>query len=63
MPLFEFKCETCQTTVEKLVKADITFIECPNCNSKAKKQLSAPAGFNLVGDGFYKPNASKPPEN
>lgn len=62
MPMFEFRCVTCLTLVERLVKADVTTVECPNCSGKAEKQLSAPGGFNLVGDGFYKPNASKPVE-
>lgn len=62
MPIFEFKCESCKKVIEKIVKSDITFTECPNCSSKAVKQLSAPGGFDLKGDGWYKGNASKPPE-
>lgn len=62
MPLFSFKCPTCKTEVERIVKSDVTFVECPNCSDKALKQLSAPGGFDLRGDGWYKGNASKPPE-
>lgn len=62
MPIFEFKCESCKKITEKIVKSDITYVECPNCSGKATKQLSAPGGFDLRGTGWFKGNASKPPE-
>jgi putative FmdB family regulatory protein len=62
MPLYSFKCSTCNAATERIVKSDVTYVECPNCSGKAEKQLSAPGGFDLKGDGWYKGNASKPPE-
>ena len=60
MPLFDFKCPICQTRFEKLVKSDVVAEPCIKCGGTANKQLSAPGGFNLLGDGWYKGNASKP---
>lgn len=57
MPLYDFKCTNCRKVTEKLVKSDVTNVECPNCGSSATRQLAAPGGFNLQGDGFYKPSA------
>ena len=56
MPLYDFRCTECRTVTEKIVKSDVTIIECPNCNSIARRQLAAPGGFSLQGDGFYKPS-------
>jgi len=57
MPFYDFKCIECSTTVEKLVKSDVKVVDCPNCGSSAVRQVSAPGGFNLQGDGFYRPSA------
>lgn len=60
MPIYIFKCQTCNSIFDKLVKQDVTSVQCMQCSDFATKQLSAPAGFNLVGDGFYAP--TKTPE-
>ena len=60
MPLYEFKCPTCKLKIERIVKSDVTEVQCPECEDIAVKQLSAPGGFDLKGDGWYKGNASAP---
>jgi putative FmdB family regulatory protein len=43
MPLFEYKCEDCNTKYEVLHKSstNLSEVTCPNCNStKSKKLLS-----------------------
>lgn len=43
MPIFEYKCEDCNTKYEVLHKstANLSEVTCPNCNStKSKKLLS-----------------------
>lgn len=56
MPIFTFKCQTCNSVFDKLVKNDVTLVQCLQCADLATKQLSAPAVFNLIGDGFYAPS-------
>ena len=41
MPLFEYICEECGQSFEKLVRGSTTTILCPGCNSeKVTKQIS-----------------------
>ena len=43
MPIYEYRCEKCGTTFEKLVRSMFTVpeIECPACHSKeCKKSIS-----------------------
>ena len=41
MPLFEFKCENCGTTFEKIVPTSSTEVVCKQCSSpKVEKLLS-----------------------
>jgi len=56
MPIFDFHCSKCKTTTERLTKSDVKMIECPQCGYLATKQVSAPGGFSLQGEGFYKPS-------
>jgi putative FmdB family regulatory protein len=42
MPIYEFKCEPCDTVFEKLVFAsDGDVSSCPQCGEEAEKLLSA----------------------
>ena len=51
MPIFEYKCEKCETRFEKLVSGNNTKVLCEKCGSeKVKKQLSPfSAKVNQVG--------------
>ena len=56
MPIFDFKCITCDTVFEFLkIRSDET-IECPNCKEKESKkllkQVSTGTGFQLKGKWF-----------
>jgi putative FmdB family regulatory protein len=42
MPIFDFKCGSCGTTTEELVKPSVKTIACVSCGNEATKQLSAP---------------------
>lgn len=56
MPLYDFLCPKCGKTAELMVDADVKRAACESCfYPLAERQLSAPAVFNLKGDGFYKP--------
>jgi len=54
MPIYEYKCDACTETLEKLQKmSDDPITLCPNCGEESlKKQISA-AGFRLSGTGWY----------
>lgn len=42
MPIYDFKCDSCETITEELVKSSVRTIKCVNCGGKASRQLSAP---------------------
>ncbi len=54
MPIYEYHCESCGHTLEKLQKmSDSPLRDCPECGQPAlQKQISA-AGFRLKGGGWY----------
>ena len=58
MPIYNFKCGHCGHVFDELVKLSDTDAKCPKCGKDATKQVSAPTGFRLDGDGWYKPSAS-----
>jgi len=55
MPLYEFHCEACNKTFEKLLKSQDTEAQCPICGAKAKKAVSVFAASSCstpTGSGF-----------
>ena len=60
MPIYEYQCESCNSTFEKLVfKGDDETIECPDCGAKqAKRLLSAASFLGGSGLGACSPNPS-----
>lgn len=56
MPLYSYKCYTCDYEFEMLLAHDDdTSPPCPNCEEQlCIRQMSAPGGFQLKGEGFYK---------
>ena len=41
MPIYEYRCEDCETKFEKLVRrsTDVAEIECPSCGQKHLRQV------------------------
>jgi len=60
MPIYEYACESCGKVTEKLVgiSGDNGSIDCPECNAKAVKIMSASA-FHLKGGGWYSQGYAK----
>jgi len=59
MPIYEYKCELCDTCFEKLVFSDDEEICCPSCNGrKATKLMSAGCIVSNTGGAACAPNAS-----
>jgi putative FmdB family regulatory protein len=54
MPIYEYRCSSCQHELEALQRfADAPLSRCPQCGKEALvKQVSA-AGFQLKGSGWY----------
>jgi putative FmdB family regulatory protein len=53
MPLYEYKCTTCQKHTEKIQKfSDPEITVCPQCGGKLERVLSAPA-ISFKGGGWY----------
>ncbi|MDX2179747.1 MAG: zinc ribbon domain-containing protein [Bryobacteraceae bacterium] len=65
MPIYEYKCELCGSSFEKIQKfsdPELTVCECGK-NGKVARALSTPA-FHLKGSGWYKTDyASSKPAN
>ena len=56
MPIYEYRCENCEHTLEKIQKLiDDPLIDCPECKEPKLKRLMSAGSFDLKGDGFHKP--------
>jgi putative FmdB family regulatory protein len=52
MPIYEYKCEKCESCFEKLVfTGDKESVECPECGTKKVKKLMSCASFMDSGIG------------
>ncbi len=52
MPIYEYKCEKCESCFEKLVfTGDKESVECPECGTKQVKKLMSCASFMDSGIG------------
>jgi putative FmdB family regulatory protein len=53
LPLYEYKCEKCGHTFEKIESLSAsTTKKCPKCGGKAGRQIAAPA-IQFKGSGWY----------
>jgi putative FmdB family regulatory protein len=53
MPIYEFQCETCNKSKERIQKAEENPPKC--CGKPMLKKVSV-SSFRLHGEGWYKPN-------
>jgi|TARA_B110001469_G_C9445580_1_gene225403 putative FmdB family regulatory protein len=54
MPLYEYRCDTCEHEFEALQKmSDEPLVHCPACDEATLRKLVSAAGFRLKGDGWY----------
>lgn len=51
MPIFDFHCEKCNTSTEKLVKHNDPAPKCDNCGEQMSKVLATPAFHFANGKG------------
>jgi len=63
MPIYEYKCNACEHTFDKLQKIDDpAFTVCPDCGKPELKKLVSAAGFRLKGSGWYETDFKNPPK-
>jgi len=53
MPIYEYRCESCDAVSEKLVRNGKEPTACPECGAEALKRLISKAGIIFKGSGFY----------
>ena len=55
MPMYQYRCTKCDHVFEKLVRMSAVLHkqDCPKCETVAEKQVTAPVGFDLRGEGWY----------
>ena len=53
MPTYDYKCPGCGHRFESFRPMTDPEADCPICGSKAKRLISAGAGFLFKGSGFY----------
>jgi putative FmdB family regulatory protein len=54
MPIYEYRCTSCQTELEKLQKiSDPPLVECPECGKDTLVKLISASSFRLKGSGWY----------
>ncbi|HUJ41432.1 MAG TPA: FmdB family zinc ribbon protein [Candidatus Acidoferrales bacterium] len=62
MPIYEYICEDCETSYERLVRSRAERIECPKCGSGRKQlQFSTFSAHNGTGAGSSAPSTSSSP--
>jgi len=56
MPIYEYKCDSCNHTFEKLQRiSDKPLQKCCKCGQVTLTKLISPGSFRISGDGVYKP--------
>ncbi|MDH5629348.1 MAG: zinc ribbon domain-containing protein, partial [Gammaproteobacteria bacterium] len=54
MPIYEYKCKSCDERLEKLQKiSDEPLVDCPSCGKPDLSKLVSASGFRLTGTGWY----------
>jgi putative FmdB family regulatory protein len=54
MPIYEYECNQCGHTLEKLQKiGEAPLSDCPACGKAGLVKLVSAAGFRLKGGGWY----------
>jgi putative FmdB family regulatory protein len=61
MPIYEYSCAKKHITEQFYPSYDLSEekIKCPVCKKQAERIVSMPGDTIFVGEGFYKPSASK----
>ena len=54
MPIYEYRCESCNHEMEAVQKiSEDSLVKCPACGNDTLKKIISAAGFRLKGGGWY----------
>lgn len=53
MPIYEYRCQSCDNVSEAFVRSGKEPTQCPECGEEALKRLISKAGIIFKGSGFY----------
>lgn len=55
MPIYSYRCFSCGQAFDRLLKpGELKDVQaCPHCKGPTDRQVTAPAGFDLKGSGWY----------
>lgn len=60
MPIYEYRCESCEHRLEKLQRlSEGVLVDCPRCNHPTLKRLVSAPAFRLKGGGWYETDFKK----
>jgi putative FmdB family regulatory protein len=60
VPIYEYRCESCDHRLEKLQKmSEGDLVDCPECKHPALKRLVSASAFRLSGSGWYETDFKK----
>lgn len=60
MPIYEYRCQSCDHDLEVMQKlSDPELSECPACGKPELKKLISAVGFRLKGSGWYETDFKK----
>lgn len=60
MPIYEYRCQSCNHELEVLQKlSDPELSDCPQCGRPELRKLISPVGFRLKGSGWYETDFKK----
>ena len=60
MPIYEYRCQSCDFDLEKLQRInDEPLLECPECGKPKLIRLMSASGFRLKGAGWYETDFKK----
>jgi putative FmdB family regulatory protein len=60
VPIYEYRCESCEHRLEKLQKmSEGVLVDCPECKRPALKRLVSASAFRLKGSGWYETDFKK----
>ena len=54
MPIYEYRCSTCQFQDDLMIKVSAaTTLQCPSCQKNTFEKLVSAPSFKLSGSGWY----------
>lgn len=60
MPIYEYRCESCEHRLEKLQRmSEGELKDCPECKRPTLKRLVSAPAFRLKGSGWYETDFKK----